>query len=56
MTTKVTVDAHAGWDVEVTTVQLPARTESKDVVPANTVRDFYVYSNAELHVKELEHK
>jgi len=57
MTTKVTVDAHAGWLVEVTRVQLDAEGkpagESVDVVPPNTTRDFYVHSHLELRVKEL---
>ncbi len=57
MTTKVTVDAHAGWPVEVTRVQLDAEGkpagESVYVVPPNTIRDFYVHSHLELRVKEL---
>lgn len=53
MTTKVTVDAHAGWPVEVTTVDLPAGTERKTTVSPNTVQDFYVHSHRELHIKEM---
>lgn len=57
MTTKVTVDAHAGWPVEVRLVQLDAEgapsREDIDVVAPNTVREFYVHSHLELHVKEL---
>ena len=57
MTTKVTVDAHAGWPVEVTRVQLDAEGkpagEPVDVVPAKTTRDLYVHSLLELRVKEL---
>lgn len=61
MTTKVTVDAHAGWPVEVTTVdrvqivgeESERVTESKSIVPPHTTQDFYVHSTRELHIKEL---
>lgn len=56
MTTKVTVDAHAGWPVEVTTVDLNtdgSKLESKSTVPPNTTQDFYVHSHRELHIKEM---
>ncbi len=61
MTTKVTVDAHAGWPVEVTTVdrvqivgeESERVTESKTTVPPHTTQDFYVHSHRELHVKEM---
>lgn len=56
MTTKVTVDAHAGWPVEVTTVDLltdGTRAETSATVPPNETRDFYVYSTRELRVREL---
>ena len=60
MTTKVTVDAHAGWPVKVTTISLdqdgnPTGTESSTTVPPNTKQDFYVHSHAEIHVKEMPH-
>lgn len=57
MTTKVTVDAHAGWPVDVTKVQLNSdgsvASETTETVPPNTVVDFYVHSHMELHVKEM---
>lgn len=61
MTTKVTVDAHAGWPVEVTTVdrvQIEGETaervtESTTVVPPRAVQYFYVHSHRELRIKEL---
>ena len=61
MTTRVTVDAHAGWPVEVTTIDRVRMlgedadrvTESKTRVDPYTTRDFYVYQGRELHVKEL---
>jgi hypothetical protein len=57
MTTKVTVDAHAGW---------PVRVEAKDhyddahqvsllgVVPAGEVRDFYVFDTRQIIITELK--
>lgn len=58
MTTKVTVDAHAGWPVEVV-IKLGEPYQLKTleiiVVNPNTVRDFYVHSGMEiLSIKELE--
>ena len=57
MTTKVTVDAHAGWPVRVAKVQLNAdgtrAAVSSETVPANTKQDFYVHSHLELEIKEL---
>lgn len=55
MTTKVTVDAHAGWPVEVTTVDhgTAGTTENKTTVAPNTVQEFYITDTRELHVKEL---
>lgn len=57
MTTKVTVDAHAGWPVKVTKVQLDSdgnkAGESEEIVAPNTQRDFHVHSHLELHIKEL---
>lgn len=59
MTTKVTVDAHAGWPVEVTTIDLSAdgtRLEHPaQIVAPNTVQDFYVHSHRALHVREMQH-
>lgn len=57
MTTKVTVDAHAGWPVKVTSVQLDSEgnpvSESETTVPPLTTQDFYVHSHLELHIKEM---
>lgn len=58
MTTKVTIDAHAGWPVEVTLrdgepdYPKSARIE---VVEPNTTRDFYIHSGLEiLGVREMK--
>lgn len=56
MTTKVTVDAHAGWPVKVTTIDLNvdgSSLRSETVVPPNTTQDFYVHQQRELHIKEM---
>lgn len=57
MTTKVTVDAHAGWPVKVTQVVLDERgypsEPREETVPPNTTRDFCVHSHQELHIKEM---
>ena len=57
MTTKVTVDAHAGWPVRVVKVQLnedgTRGSLSEETVLANTVQDFYVHSHLELEIKEM---
>ncbi len=49
MTTAITIDAHAGWDVEVTTERLNAHGDwefnSKVVVKANTKETHYVHSH-----------
>ena len=56
MTTKVTVDAHAGWPVKVIQVN------PKDgvwfgeptIVPAKEVRTFYVNSEMDLIIHEVQ--
>ncbi len=58
MTTKVTVDAHAGWPVKVTAVDTyPPGSEPKHVelgvVPPNETREFYVTSTRQLLVTEM---
>ena len=57
MTTKVTVDAHAGWPVEVVAIDLNengTRLENPaQIVAPNTVQDFYVHSHRELRVREM---
>lgn len=56
MTTKVTVDAHAGWPVKVTKISYDATGEtgrSDEVVPANTEQTFYVHSNLRIAVEEM---
>ena len=58
MTTKVTVDAHAGWPVEVVTiVGEPGYPKSAQltVVDSNTEQDFYIHSGLSiLSVSEMQ--
>lgn len=55
MTTKVTVDAHAGWDIEVVVARgeyNEIRVLETEVVPAGTVREFYIHSGMRLVLVE----
>lgn len=52
MTSKVTVDAHAGWPVEVTQTEAGAEPVVTIVEPGQ-VQDFYVHNGHEIHVREL---
>ena len=59
MTTKIVVDAHAGWDVEVLVETLDndgGVTENRvEVVPKNTIKEFYIHSHMSLgRIKELK--
>lgn len=57
MTTKVTIDAHAGWPVKVIQVQLGADGAPSAVVEVtvapHTTQEFYVHQHLELHVSEM---
>jgi len=57
MTTTVKVDAHAGWPVKVTAVDLDSDgkviNETETTVEARTAQVFHVHSHRELHIKEL---
>jgi hypothetical protein len=53
MTTKVTVDAHAGWPVRVTTLQDTGHQVIVTVEP-NAVQDFFVHSGNDLRVHEVQ--
>ena len=57
MTTRVMVDAHAGWPVQVTLLSINSDGEKTGetvrTVEPNTTQDFCVHSHQELHVKEL---
>ena len=58
MTTRVTVDAHAGWPVQVITLDgEPDRDKSAQVhiVAPNTQQDFYIHSGMNiLSVSEMK--
>jgi hypothetical protein len=58
MTTSVTIDAHAGWDVEVLCRAFDnngkTQSVSTHIVPKNTNQNFYVHSNMEIiAIREL---
>lgn len=51
MTTKVTIDAHAGWPVLVTLKYgepSAAKSVSTERVEPNAVRDFYIHSGLQI--------
>lgn len=57
MTTKVNVDAHAGWPVEVTQHDRyqDKTTLSVEVVPANTAKDFYITDTRQItSIREMK--
>jgi hypothetical protein len=53
MTTKVTVDAHAGWPVLVSGIA-PGGTHPDTIVDPNTVQEFYVYDGLDLRIHEVQ--
>jgi hypothetical protein len=53
MTTKVTVDAHAGWPVMVTIIDSTGE-EQAEIVAPNTKADFYVFDTRKLTIEELK--
>lgn len=54
MTTRVTVDAHAGWDVRVllTNPALEGAPKTEQVVKAGTTQDFYIYDTQNIVLVE----
>lgn len=58
MTTKVTIDAHAGWPVEVKSIRGELgqpKTFDTTIVEPNTVKDFYIHSGCAIQsIRELE--
>lgn len=59
MTTKVTVDAHAGWPVRVEAVDNyhgEIKQTELGIVPPFEKHDFYVHSNRQLVVTEMPSK
>lgn len=56
MTTKVTVDAHAGWPVKVRKWHRGAdgvRTQAVELVQPNTTQDFYIHDGMSIDVEEM---
>ena len=56
MTTKVTVDAHAGWPVKVKAIDTfdgESKTTELGIVPPHENRDFFVHSTRQIVVTEM---
>lgn len=57
MTTKVTVDAHAGWPVKVEAIDTYRGEEPKrhelGIVPAGEVQDFFTFDTRVLIITEM---
>lgn len=52
MTTKVTVDAHAGWPVDVVITDRGTAPRIERVAP-HTTRDFHIYDTRSISVIEV---
>lgn len=52
MTTKITVDAHAGWPVRVTRIE--GAGQSHSIVEPNSAQDFYIHSTLDLRIHEVQ--
>lgn len=54
MTTRVTINAHAGWDVKVTPLDdNDAPTAPPTIIPAHTEKDEYVWEGRKLLIEEV---
>lgn len=53
MTTKITVDAHAGWPVKVTPIDNGINGR-ETIVPPHTKADFFVWDTRQLIVEEMK--
>lgn len=53
MTSKITVEANAGWPVAVTCIQ-SEWAKSTEIVPPDEERIFYVRSTVDLHIHEMQ--
>lgn len=55
MTTKVTVDAHAGWPVKVETINpKTGEVDGVHIVPPKTTADFFIYDTRDIRVHEVQ--
>jgi hypothetical protein len=54
MTTTVTINAHAGWDVMATRLDANGDTTSDvTVIPAHTSKDLHVWAGGDLLIHEV---
>jgi hypothetical protein len=67
MTTKIIVDAHAGWPVEVILLDHapadgtdaeydPKFVETIEIVPPGTIREFYIHDRRSIAIREKKHE
>lgn len=57
MTTRINVDAHAGWPVKVTKIfngGTDKESIEEHIVAPNTVADFYVWDGLDIVVHEVQ--
>lgn len=54
MTTKVTIDAHAGWPVRVQKIGPAVGGLTEEVIDAGSVREVYVHSGCQLLITEVQ--
>ena len=55
MTTRITVEANHGWPVRVSSTDpVTGRKWPERIVPPAAKETFYVHSNADLHIHEIQ--
>ena len=54
MTTKVIIEANHGWPVKVMQVDPATLGINTSIVEANTTREFYIHSNSDLYIHEIQ--
>jgi hypothetical protein len=54
MTTKVTVDAHAGWPVKVIFLDQVSEKETMTIVKPYTTQDFHVWDGRMITIIEMK--
>lgn len=58
MTTKITIDAHAGWPVQVTRRsrnEPPGKSGETIIVEPHKQQDVYIWDDNEIIVREMKH-
>lgn len=58
MTTKVTIDAHAGWPVQVvrrSRNEAPGKNSETIIVAPHTTQDVFIWDDNEIIIREMKH-